>query len=120
MYDVFLGDKIVGKATVKQKGLYYEVVCRCTFLDQKKYRILTRCGDLCADLGLCVPCENGFGFTTLVKIRSIGQGNIYFYAIPAEREFVAVSADSPFCYLQRIRSGEFRVVDGQPGIIFPE
>ena len=120
MYSVYLGDNIVGKAQMLRKGLYYEIICRCSFEEVGHSRIYLAWDASQLDLGICAPFEGGFGFRTMVPAKTVGEGQLHFYATKqsTDRIFVAVYPDKPFSQLHRLRSARFALKNGQPGLIF--
>lgn len=123
MFDVFLGNEIIGKAQVEREGLYYRISCRCRLSGEVAYKVQVGCGEKCEDLGLLVPQTGAFTLTTRLPIKRLGEGQLRFKAVPRhpklEGRFVPISADEPFSYLSRLENAYMQLRDGQIGVVIP-
>lgn len=117
MFDILFENRVVGTAQVVRKGLYYRITCKCSFSDERHYRITLLCGEVCRDLGVCIPS----GFSTAIPAKSLSEENMRFQAVPdwGTGEFIEVNEAEPFCDLTQLRNARFRIKDGKRGVIIP-
>ena len=120
--DILMDNRVIGQATVVQKGLYYNISCKCMFDDRKIYRIQVKDDAVTLDLGICVPEANIFTLNRMIPAKKIGQGIQHFYAEPAypENNITPVSEDQAFEDLDRVINGQLEVTQDQIGITFTD
>ena len=120
-YEVFLNEVSVGTMEVTRSGLYYKLHCICDFPTEEIYRIIVQNGDVTCDLGPCIPLENGFGITTQVPVKRIGEGVLSFFVKSkletANKKFVPVDPNLPFDFLCALDTARFARKNGIPGVI---
>jgi hypothetical protein len=119
-YFIFSGEEKIGAVVVQQQGLYYRISCRCNLTGSVRYKLLASCGNLSADLGLCIPKDNQFGVDTAIPVKRLGHGELSFRLVPkhsrVEGDFVTVSADEPFGYIQQLQKAHLVHREGVVGI----
>ena len=120
-YDVHLGDQIIGAAQVEKQGLYYHFSCSCRLSGEVIYKIIAVCNDKQVNLGVCVPEGNGFGLQTRIPVKYLGEGDVFFRAVPRHTElaekFIPISPDEPFSYIDKLNKAYLSVRSGQVGVV---
>ncbi len=120
-YPIKAGSEIVGEATVQKEGLYYHIFCRCQRKQRGICRILLRCKEKSADLGICVP-DGGFYCTKRsVPIKKIGADKLEFYVISnVERQdkLIEICAEKPFASIDKLETAQLVQTDGKYYIKF--
>lgn len=120
-YSVFSGDEVIGKVFVQQQGLYYLICCRCSLTGDVKHKLIASCGKNTVDLGLCVPYSDGFGMDTRIPMKQLGEGELGFRLQPRHSkpagEFIPVSPEEPFGYIQKLQQAHLAQQDGLVGIV---
>ena len=123
-YSVLSGDETIGKVFVQRQGLYYRIQCRCSITGTVKYKLVAKCGGNVVDLGLCIPYRDGFGMDTSVPIKRLGEGELIFHLKPKHNEtkgeFIPVSPEEPFGYIQKLQQAHLAQQDGLVGIAVNE
>lgn len=124
VFDITLGGRSVGQATVFQKGLYLYFDCRCRLSGETVCRIRVRCGEKEVDLGIPVPEGRDFVLRTRLPAKKLGDGVPEFRIVPKHsplpENWVPVRAEEPFAYLTRLQDAYLEVWDGQVGISLRE
>ena len=124
IYDVRLGDRLVGRMEVTQEGLYYRFSCRCRIPEGQVHRLGVRCGGGYAELGVCVPVEGGFGLERRLKCKQFPPGRPEFQLYIGHQRpgkiFVPVYPEEPFSYLSRMKDAFLEIREGQMGVVIPE
>ena len=120
LYDIFRGGEKIGKAEIRQEGLYCRFRCVCDLSGQVIYRLLATWGEKEVNLGIPVPCGDAFRLDTKIAASRLGEGTPKFLAVPRHPEktgiWVKVSPEEPFAYLQRLKNAVPEVRDGKMGI----
>ena len=123
-YDILLGGKCVGQASVTRQGLYYCFDCRCQITGEVMYKLLVTCADKTESLGLLIPEGKDFRLSARVPIKKLGQGTFQFRAVPRHGEmrgkFIPVYPDEPFAYISRLHTAFLENRDGQVGVIISD
>lgn len=118
------GGQAVGKVQVLRRGLYYVFHCRCRLSGEAPVRLLARCGERQEDLGVLVPMEGGFGLDTRRPAKRLGEGTVQFRLEAkhdhAQPQFVPISPEEPFAYLQRLKDAYLETKNGQKGAAWRE
>ncbi len=125
-YEVRMGDKAVGQASLRREGLYYHISCRCTLPGKEMYRLILGCGSKREDLGVCVPMEGQFGVDKKIPCKRLREGTPEFRLRPkidqmdAPGKFIPVYPEEPFAYIRRLEKAYLACQDGQLGVMIPE
>lgn len=119
-YKIFLRDKAIGTVSVETDGLYTRFLCKCSFPDDRIYRIVADFGPIQTDLGVCIP--QGECFVTKAKIPSkrINDQTPNFFAIPslqADFAFVEIDPKNAFPYLSDLSTAKFSIQEGKRGLL---
>lgn len=121
LYDIYLGNEVVGTAEVERQGLYYRFSCRCRFSGSTIYRIFVSCHGHRENLGIPVPIGGVFGLDTRVAVKHLGEGEFRFQALPkhtsAPSQFIPIYPEEPFAYIARLQNAFLEIRNGQPGVI---
>ena len=116
-YEVCLGNKQVGKVTVQQSGLYYEIFCHCRLSEGILYRLHVLSGEKYENLGILVPEGDCFALKTRIPVKRFEAGKIEFLLIPKyERgrgQTVPIYPDEPFAYISRLKGSYLTWKNGQ-------
>lgn len=123
-YDILLGGKPVGQATVTEQGLYYRFVCRCRITGEVMYKLTVTCGGQTENLGLLVPEGKDYVLSTRLPAKRFAQGKPEFRAVPRHSrmtgKFIPVYPDEPFAYISRLHSAFLENRGGQLGVVLSE
>ena len=121
MYQIYLGNEVIGTAQVEKQGLTYCISCRCRLSGEVPYKVVVRCDGKEADLGLLVPENGAFQLKSRLSVKQLGVGEISFHAVPRhvtpDGLFVPVSAEEPFRYLSRLENAFMSQSKGRMGVI---
>lgn len=121
VYEITLGGRAVGQASVFRRGLYWYFDCSCSLSGEVICRITVSCGGKTESLGIPVPQGKDFVLRTRVPVKKLGAGVPEFRVAPKRTElpgnWVPVSPEEPFVYLSRLQDAFLQVRDGKVGII---
>lgn len=122
-YDVYLGDKPIGKAYVTREGLYYRIRCRCQLSGEVICKLTVTCDKHQENLGVLVPMEGDFGLETRIAAKRLGEGEPRFRVMPRHEElrgkFIPLAPEEPFRYITRLKDAYLEQRNGQVGIVLP-
>lgn len=122
--EILLGGKPIGTAGVRREGLYYCFDCRCSLSGEIVYRLVARCGERTAHLGIPVPEGGRFVLRTRIPVKRLGEGPMQLRAEPKhgplEGKFIPLSPEEPFRYLRRLENAFLLVRGGQVGVVLTE
>lgn len=123
-YDIFMGETVVGTATVEKQGLYYRLQCRCRLPKDGFCRITVTSDTHHENLGVLLPKGDGFYLNTKIAAKRMGQGKLEFRAIsklpPDKERFYPVYPEEPFAYLAKLKNAFLAQRNGQVGVIIPD
>ena len=124
LYDILMGDKTVGSASVHQEGLYYRIRCRCSISGDALWRVLVCSGNREESLGILVPVGDDFCLDTRIQMKKIGEGMRSFCVVPrypkTDGIFVPLSPEEPFRYITRLKDAFLEKRNGKLGIVMKE
>ena len=110
----------IGQANVERQGLYYHISCHCS-LEPGFYRIWMCCSGTNEQLGICVLQENRFGLEKRIPVKRIVDGIPVFTVTSTEEntesEFVKISTEEPFGWLEYIPDAKLQVKNGVVGVM---
>lgn len=119
-YDIFLGGEKIGKAEVRQRGLYYQFRCWCDLTGHVICRIKVRCGAVVENLGVPIPSGDAFCLIKRLPVSRFPEAKPHFFLEPkhppVEEIWVAVKPDEPFGYLKEIKNAVLEIRDGVMGL----
>lgn len=122
-YRVTLDNINVGTATVTQQGLYYHIVCNCTFRERGFYFICVQSGTNLENLGLCVPEGDHFKLEKKVPAKRFLENSLLFFATrKGERDTptsIPIETGGEFPYLSDLTKGTFQNLKGKCSVVFP-
>lgn len=123
-YPILRGGETVGQAKVEKRALYYLFSCRCKLTGEVIYRITVTCEGQSESLGIPVPEGGQFTLTAKLPVSRLGHGEPVFQLVPRHpsvgEDFVPLSPETPFPYLQRLKNAYLAKREGQLGIVFRE
>ena len=123
-YDVTFADAVVGHVVVKKQGLYYCMECTTQIMEASKFRLIARSGEQEYDLGLCIPQDGGLHLWTRVPMKQFSDEPICFELLkknPTQSgNFVPISANEPFSYLQRLETANLEFRSGTMGVVLQD
>lgn len=123
-YPVYQGKAQVGRVWVDRQGLYYRFRCSCRLEGDVICRLYVRCGGVSQSLGVVVPTGDGFGLSTRVPVKRVGEEPMEFALLPKWEgtggKFVPIYPEEPFAYLSRLKDGFLARQNGQIGLALPE
>lgn len=121
MYDIFMGEEIIGSAEISKEGLYYAFSCRCSLTGDVPMTISVEGNQGNADLGLCVPMGTHFGIHTKIPIKKLGDRILNLQVRPKHRKiegtFIPIRAEEPFQYIDRLESAFLAVKNKTVGVV---
>ena len=124
MYQIYLGNEVIGTAEAEKQGLTYCIRCRCRISGEVPYKVVARCDGKEVDLGLLVPENGAFQLKSRVAVKQLAAGEISFHAVPRhvtpDGMFVPVSADEPFMYLSRLQNAFMTRSEGRQGVVLTD
>ena len=123
-YEIFQGDKIIGRAAVEKQGLYYRFSCRCDPEGEGMRRLEVRCGGKGEDLGICVPMDGRFGVEKKLPCKRFPEGTPEFRIRSGEEKpkgtFVPIYPEEPFAYMAKLKDAFLTHQADQLGIVIRE
>lgn len=124
IYDVMLGDGVIGDVAVTKEGLYVRFSCKCKLPDTQIYRLMVWCDGKKIDLGVCVPEGNWFVLYRRVQRKHIGEGKMRF-SVSLNKTcsgecFVPIDPQKPFPYLASLRNVSLQKQGGCFGVLLSE
>ena len=119
-FEVLLGNRGVGKVEVIREGLYYRVVCRCILPIGGVYRLYALQNSGRENLGVVIPDGDGFLLDKKVPAKRLGNGPFQFVlssgAPSLSGEFIPISPEEPFLYIDRLKNAFLESENGKIGI----
>ena len=121
-YDIFRGPYKIGKGEIHREGLYYRVRCWCDLTGEVIYRLTVTCGDSTENLGIPVPAGDSFYLEKRLPINRFSSGTPVIQAVPrhSRGQFVPVSPEETFTYLNRLKQAVFEKRDGIAGVLIKD
>ena len=120
-YPILLGGQSVGEALVCRQGLYVCFRCRCRLSGETVYRLTVVCGGCTENLGIPVPAGEWFCLDTRIPAKRLGEGEPVIRAVPKRAEmygeFVPLSPEEPFAYLNRLKNAFLEERGGRLGVV---
>ena len=122
MVDILWQGRPVGTAEYKKEGLYYRFFCACTPPDKAVYRVVLTDGQICRDLGICVPQGDKFVLTARVPCKQVNAEALSFELTDKRQEslVVPVNTGEPFEHLEKIETARLQVTNGQTELLIAE
>lgn len=121
VFDIRMGNEVVGTVHVERQGLYYCFSCRCRLSGAVIYRLSVSCNGHHENLGVLVPMGDVFGLDTKLAVKRLGEGVLQFLVLPkhpqSQRQFVPIHPEEPFRYITRLQNAFLEVRDGQIGVV---
>ncbi len=117
MFAIFAGNDIVGRAEVKQKGLYYHITCVCNPPTNGIHRIIMQENDIQKDLGICVPQGDEFTLFKRIPIKTFQGNDFMFQLVEPGKVAHIVSENMPFEYLDKLETARLQRTNGQLRIV---
>ena len=118
-YDIYYGEKIAGKAIMKQQGLYYQIECSCHFPTKELYRVFLRTSGTEINLGVCVPAGDIAKTRSKISINRVDLSSLHFY-ISLKNEntsaYFPVYTGCDFIAISQLRSSSFCLYRNEPAI----
>ena len=121
-YDILRGGEKIGKAQVKQEGLYYRFRCVCSLTGEVIYRLIVTCGEKTENLGILIPDGDSFRLEKRLPVSRFRTGELVIRAVPGNPDragfFAPVKPDEPFRYLAGLQSARMVRQEGEIGVLF--
>lgn len=116
-YPITLNGTKIGDAYVYREGLYYKIICRCHFPDNKPWRLKVYNDQKEIDLGICVGTAHGRGLETRIPIKSLDRGVLSFCAYLIDRSSLyTVCENEPFDRISQVLHMRLSVKNGRRGL----
>lgn len=119
LYDVKMGQNVVGNVELIREGLYYSVNCRCRQI-HGMYKLVDRCELGEVSIGICCPTADGMEIVRKLPIKKLGKGEHCFLLIPhndAKRKFYPLKVDEPCEVIDRLEEARLVTQDGVVGLL---
>lgn len=119
-YKVTYRDVEAGRVELVQHGLYYEIKCRCQYMDGL-FRLVDVCDNGTVMIGVCVPAENGLKMQRRIPVKALGTGNHAFKLTCCGNNlmvFVPLNVQLPTENLRELDKAVFGTRGGVPGLLF--
>lgn len=124
IYEVKLGSDKVGKVQVIRQGLYYRFQCHCKLSGEVVSKLVVRCGDICENIGVVIPSQDGFSLDKRHPVKMFGEGIPEFYLAPrhdpVNGKFIPIYPEEPFAYIARLKDSFLVHQKGQAGLMLKE
>lgn len=118
LYDIFQGERKIGKAEITREGLYYRFRCCCDLTGEKIYRLTVTCNGKTENLGIPVPQGGEFWLTVRLPVSRFSKGVPEIRAVPKENQsWIPVALDMPFPYISELSGAVLEEKDGKMGVI---
>ena len=121
IYRVMLEGTDVGTATIEQRGLYYRIVCNCTFTVKGIYTISIQNAEQSEYLGVCIPEGEYYRLVKTVPIKRFIKGNLRFFVTKKDEtnefRFIPIESGAQFGYLSKLMHAELKQIDSKIGVI---
>ena len=120
-YPIYLTEKKVGEACLEKKGMFWHITLRCSVTGEQPFRILVESGTQQTDLGI-YPSDAVCGeVERWVSVKTLPIGGLSFQLVPQKTgQRILVLEKKPFSALDKLSSGRFQTVAGQPEIFIPD
>ncbi len=120
-YSVDFQGNPAGEVTISKEGLYCRFQCRVKAPDNGIYRLQLWNGELCIDLGICVPAQEHLVLDKKVPLKNIKEGGYVFKLVYNENnvKFIPITEGETFSHIKEIHHSQFTVQNGIAGIILP-
>ena len=117
-YQVYYGREPVGKAELTRQGLYIRIICRCCLPGQQIYRLYATSGAERMNLGVLIPREDGGYLERKIPAKNLPQGTLRFVISAGLRQgqYVPISPEEPFCYIDRLKNAFLDSENGRIGV----
>ena len=123
LYDIYRGQEKIGKAEVKQEGLYYRFRCVCDLSGEVIYRITVSCGESTENLGIPIPSGDSFYLEKKIPVSHFSGQGVIFRAMPRHPQvpdmWIPIKPEQPFEYIDRLENAVAEQRNGEMGILIP-
>ncbi len=117
MFEIRMGNAVVGNAEIEQKGLYYHIKCACKPTSSAIHRIIIHTKNTRIDLGICVPAKEVFTLSTQVPVKKLQGEGFVFELVNAGAGAYAVSDNMPFDHLDKLDAARLQHTNGRWTIV---
>ena len=119
-FEAFLAGRPVGKVQVIRQGLYCRVICRCMLPKEGVYSLYALQDNRRENLGVVIPEGDGFWLDKNVAAKRLGEGKLQFVLSSGVQhlsgQFVQISPEEPFLYIDRLKNAFLESENGKNGI----
>lgn len=117
MFEIRMGDAVVGSADVKRNGLYYHINCTCKPPSEEIHRVTMHDGSVQKDLGICVPTGNAFTLSARIPVKCFQWNEFTFELVRGTKGEYVISNNTPFTHLDKLESARLQHTNGQTIIL---
>lgn len=117
MFEIHMGNAVVGSADVKRNGLYYHINCTCKPPSKEIHRVIMHDGSVQKDLGICVPTGNAFTLSARIPVKCFQGDGFTFQLVKIGKREIIVSSNMPFTHLDELESARLQHTNGQAVIL---
>ena len=118
-YDIYFGGDVMGKAYIKQEGLYYYFQCWCQLPSASIHCVILQSGEKEYNLGVCVPDGDKFQTNKRIPIKQFKNEDFKFYLKSKQvdkKSVVTVDPEKPFEHLQELDNAQLDLSNALPQI----
>ena len=120
-YIVYMGDEPIGTGQIQKDGLYLIISANCKLSGQVPHRLIASWEDKELELGIFVPNRENYEMKTRIAAKKWGRGEPVFRVVPKHNRlpanFVPISIQEPFRWIDQLEKATFGVKDGISGVI---
>ena len=118
-YNIYCDTKIVGTATIKADGLYYQIDCTCHYTTNEIHRVFLKTLESEINLGVCVPVGEVAKTKSKIAAKLVDINNLYFHIVTNQKNLSAifpVQDSGSFPAISLLRNGIFTMKEGSTSI----
>ena len=122
MKDILYDGTAVGKASIVQEGLYFQIDCICNPQQQARYKIVLDTVHGQFDLGTCLYDTQSYKIKTRIPVKKTGEIlRVLLHNKETFKEcFIPIHPDSSFQHISLLPHSKLCCRNGDIGIIYQE
>lgn len=107
IYDIHIGNDVIGQVKVSREGLYYRFHAVCQLKSGSIFQLEGQWGEKTCRIGILIPEGNQFCLNTKIPAKQFPTSKPIFCAVPRHawgNHEIPVYPDEPFLYLSKIKN----------------
>lgn len=119
LYDVYMGDAIIGSAEIVRVGLYYNIKIFCKPPASGIYRSFVVSAGKKVYLGICIPIGDGYEISKRLPVKHLNDSDMIFIITSANERstFLPIESNQPFVHPRMLKKAHFVKIEGIPGVV---